>query len=238
MGILVTGALSCATRQERVGKSIQRSVEREHWSEADSLVGVMNDMNPDRGELYATWVRKKKFEAMRAEMEDALGGSARITTLEEGEAARLSEEGSAVDTSASSPHMGSGYRALGRALARSDGDVADDRINLGVLSIPPSTAGGPEGLRTQSEIEAVAAGTMNLLVSCFQRAIDEHGDVNGTVIIRFEVDTQGRVTDAGVLQSSLEIPSVEECLVVTVRSWELAPGVEQEMDWPFTFETR
>jgi len=238
VGILVCGSLSCASPQDRMGSRIQHAVEQERWADADSLVGELRVLSEERADLYSAWVRKKKFEAMRAEVEERLGDEVRVTTLDERERDRMSARAGEADTSGAGAHMGSGYRALGRALARTDGAVADERINLAVLQIPPADEARSQGLRTQSEIESVAAGAMNLLVACYRQGLDEHGSLNGTVVVRFTAGEDGRVRRAEVLQSSLDARSVEECLVISVRAWQLSPGPRQEIDWPFTFETQ
>lgn len=71
---------------------------------------------------------------------------------------------------------------------------------------------------------------------CYQQEMDKHPTLAGELSVRFRISGAGAVTEAAVMQSTLNSPSVERCVITSLRSW-VFPKARGEtvVNYPFAF---
>ena len=60
----------------------------------------------------------------------------------------------------------------------------------------------------------------NEVKSCYEAELAKNSNLQGRVVIEFTIDTTGTVTDSTVKSSTLDSPTVEECIAAAVLKWE------------------
>jgi len=60
-------------------------------------------------------------------------------------------------------------------------------------------------------------------------------DYGGMVVVRFSVTPEGEITDAAVVESTIQNPQVDSCLVRTVRTWKVPPNNGGAFEFPISF---
>ncbi len=71
--------------------------------------------------------------------------------------------------------------------------------------------------------------------TCFDRALRDNSELRGTVVVAFAVDNAGRVTRATTDRNTTGSESLASCLTSQVRSWEMPPAPEAEVEMAVPF---
>lgn len=98
----------------------------------------------------------------------------------------------------------------------------------------PRTTGFP---RSNPGVERAATESRDVIAACYSIGLADDPNLNGRVVVRFTVGTDGKVSSARVESSTIHDDNVEQCVLSTVRSWTFAAGSRsQTFDYPFIFE--
>jgi len=102
----------------------------------------------------------------------------------------------------------------------------------------PGEAPAIEGALEAPAIDDTIRPHMPSIVACYQRALADQPELAGKVVVGFVIDESGAVRDAGVDKSTLDAPSVRDCLVDVVETVTFPPpsGGNVRVAYPFVFE--
>ncbi|MED5370776.1 MAG: AgmX/PglI C-terminal domain-containing protein [Myxococcota bacterium] len=87
-------------------------------------------------------------------------------------------------------------------------------------------------------ISGVIQASMGPLADCYQQAVKTDPDLAGQVVVRFRIETDGRVTRQEVKESTLSSPPVEACLLEVVDGLQFPEPKGDGVVWvryPFSF---
>jgi TonB family protein len=112
-----------------------------------------------------------------------------------------------------------------------------------VLEFPVSVA-QPQNLReiprrlSERSIAKVFNRNQRQVQACFTKWLETEPGASGTVVVRFAVSGEGRVTGLGVVSSTVNSPVLERCVADRVRAWVFPESQEgrPESSYPFAFE--
>ncbi len=163
-----------------------------------------------------------------------------------------SHASSTPETSAEPPHealssqtkttnLGDGGDLQGARL----GDSLHSTTETKGPSGPPRTHGqsANEPGRSTADIQALVASHRDEARACYDKALAEHPGIEGTLDIKWVIDPQGNVVDAGVDTAKSDIlePTVGACVVQVITKIRFAPtakGYETRVHYPFKFAPR
>ncbi len=97
----------------------------------------------------------------------------------------------------------------------------------------------PPGL-DQSIIKKVIDSHMPAIRYCYNKELRKHAGLSGTVVTRFTVGKEGKVTEASIGRSTLNNKNVEQCMIEEIKGWvfpEPNKGVEVVVNYPFKFKS-
>jgi hypothetical protein len=72
---------------------------------------------------------------------------------------------------------------------------------------------------SKAEVSGVVRAHMASVKWCFERALTKNATLNGTVVMNWSVEPDGRVSEAIVASSTLNDSDVERCIVRQVAHW-------------------
>lgn len=78
------------------------------------------------------------------------------------------------------------------------------------------------------------------IMSCYEGALAKDPRLEGRVVVRFEINDQGKISKFENLRerSTLNEPKVIDCLSEAMKTWTFPkppPGITAEITFPFTF---
>jgi Ca-activated chloride channel family protein len=93
------------------------------------------------------------------------------------------------------------------------------------------------GSLDRTTISDVITRHLNQIRYCYQRALQKQPDIEGKVVITFEIDEDGKVKTAQVKSSTLGSPEVESCLVGRFLRMQFPDtGGNITVSYPFVFQ--
>jgi TonB family protein len=122
--------------------------------------------------------------------------------------------------------LGGGTGGTGRLGGKAEHAVQLVSENVQVLS------GLPKDL-----INAVVQRNRAQIRACYDAALQRNPNLRGKVTVAFTIDPNGRVTYAGVKESTIGDSGLENCIIARVKSWQFpkpeAPVVTEVSAYPF-----
>lgn len=73
--------------------------------------------------------------------------------------------------------------------------------------------------RTQKHIARVVNSHSRVIQDCYKQVLKHQPGLKGRMVVRIEVDTDGKVIHAEIVSSSLNNPKIEQCVLRRVRRW-------------------
>jgi outer membrane biosynthesis protein TonB len=72
---------------------------------------------------------------------------------------------------------------------------------------------------------------------CYQQELERRGDrsLTGKVTVKMRIGTDGKASRVEVLETTLNTPSVEQCIIQDIQGWSL-PELPNAVVWTWTFE--
>ncbi|HUP57463.1 MAG TPA: TonB family protein, partial [Bdellovibrionota bacterium] len=107
------------------------------------------------------------------------------------------------------------------------------------VSLDPSGSDVAEGL-TKDQVGAVIHRHMSEIRYCYEAAMIRSPDVEGKLAVKFVIGGAGSVKTAGVAQSSLGDPKLDDCVMQRLTRWKFPNprgGVDVAVNYPFVFKT-
>ena len=106
-------------------------------------------------------------------------------------------------------------------------------LSSGGGALPGSSAAEDEKLRELLRIFVAVKGEV---ASCYHTSLRWRPQLSGVLQVYFTMAADGRVSDAGIEEDSLDDPIVRHCVLRTLRAWRFpeASG-ESEFSIPFVF---
>jgi TonB family protein len=122
--------------------------------------------------------------------------------------------------------LGGGTGGTGRLGGKAEHAVQLVSENVQVLS------GLPKDL-----INAVVQRNRAQIRACYDAALQRNPNLRGKVTVAFTIDPNGRVTYAGVKESTIGDSGLENCIIARVKSWQFpkpeAPVITEVSAYPF-----
>lgn len=125
---------------------------------------------------------------------------------------------------------------------RSSGQSAYGAVGFGGKGSVAIEAGGAEaefvGTIDREAVRRVVRSKLMEIKSCYERALNMDKSLEGKVVIRFQIEEQGRVRVASTKSTTLNNRQVEECVATRIKNAifpEPPPGTVAEVDYPFVF---
>jgi TonB family protein len=151
-----------------------------------------------------------------------------------GEIGGLKTTGAPVQGSASGGKGGKGVRGSRSSSSGSIDDLIGDlgsastkdvsRRGSIVVAEEAAIEEGPGGAkssgRDREQIMAVVHSHSSAIQACYQRGLKRDPDLRGKIVVRFTINYLGKVTKVNVVNSTLNNPSVERCVVSRIRRWD------------------
>lgn len=103
----------------------------------------------------------------------------------------------------------------------------------------PQAAEQPHGALSKDAIRDVIRPRLNEVRVCYEQGLARRPTLAGRVDVRFVVAPSGAVQDSMLFRSSLGDPTVEACIVQTVRRWPFPPpegGGTVVITYPFILQ--
>jgi len=111
-------------------------------------------------------------------------------------------------------------------------DVAGETGILVVHVPAPSAQKTAASLGRPQEIDRQVRGAGKAIKACYADGLARRPDLEGTVLLKFEVSSDGRLAPVEVSSSTLDDESVESCLRAIVQKWRLPPGEPTTVIYP------
>ena len=105
------------------------------------------------------------------------------------------------------------------------------------VGISPS-GGTSDGSLTKEQIYKVVASHAAAIQFCFEKELQRFPHLSGKVTLSWRVELDGRVSNAGVANSSLGNPGTEGCMVRQLKTWVFPKpqGTVAQVTFPFLFK--
>lgn len=96
-----------------------------------------------------------------------------------------------------------------------------------------------QGALTSQEIDQVVTYRQGDVEGCYRTELARTPDLGGRLVLHFSIDASGRVTQARVESSTLNSPSLQECIVQRALRWRFpsAPTATPAVSMPFVLRT-
>jgi hypothetical protein len=77
----------------------------------------------------------------------------------------------------------------------------------------------------------------SVVARCYQQELERRGDRNlvGKVTLKMRLSAQGKASKVSVLQTTLNTPAVEKCIIEEIEGWSL-PELPNPIMWTWTFD--
>jgi outer membrane biosynthesis protein TonB len=124
---------------------------------------------------------------------------------------------------------GSGQSAYGESGLGGKGNVS---IDVG------GTEAGFVGTIDKEAVRRVIRSILNQIKSCYERQLRTKSDLEGKIVINFDIQEQGRVSKAVPKEASPEMRQVAECVAARIREQRFPDppkGSFASVDYPFVF---
>jgi TonB family protein len=109
----------------------------------------------------------------------------------------------------------------------------------GVKSVGKMSLGGmgATGFCQKSNIQSVVLQRAGAIRACYEAQLQIHEGLTGKITFRWTIDTEGRVSDANMTESSIGNSAVEQCVLRAIRNMRFAKpeGGICVVQWPFVF---
>jgi outer membrane biosynthesis protein TonB len=112
------------------------------------------------------------------------------------------------------------------------------------LAAGPSSSTDPDrgrpGALSKAEVYGVVKAHFMNVRACYERARAKNPTLNGTVVLAWSVEPDGRVSRARVAESTMNSMEVESCLVDEIAHWTFPKsfGKTPVARFPFVFKNR
>jgi TonB family protein len=96
---------------------------------------------------------------------------------------------------------------------------------------------GATGFCQKNNIQTVVMQRSGAIRACYEAQLQIHEALTGKITFRWTIDTEGRVSDASMTDSSIGNTAVEQCVLRTIRNMRFAKpeGGICVVQWPFVF---
>lgn len=111
--------------------------------------------------------------------------------------------------------------------------VAEVKVTAGAEGLE-----GDFGDLSKEQIQKVVLAHKNAVSYCYEKELQSDPGLKGTIVVNFRLDDTGTVTSSKTKSSTMNNPSVEDCVVRQVRKWKFPPGSEAVVNYPFVFASR
>jgi outer membrane biosynthesis protein TonB len=125
---------------------------------------------------------------------------------------------------------------------RGSGQAAYGGVGFGGKGNVSIDAGGTDadfvGTIDKEAVRRVIRSILSQIKSCYERQLRSNSNLEGKVIITFEIEEQGRVRIAKTKTSTLGDSNVESCVAMRIKEQrfpEPPPGTVAVVDYPFVF---
>jgi len=125
-------------------------------------------------------------------------------------------------------------------VGRSSGQSEYGKLGVGGKGTTNIELGGSgaefTGTVDREAVRRVIRNIYNQIKSCYDRSLRSHSDLEGKIVVHWEVSEQGRVTVARPKEASKDMRSVAECVagrIADQRFPEPPAGTMYEVDYPF-----
>ena len=109
----------------------------------------------------------------------------------------------------------------------------------GFVSLDTQEASVDEGL-TKEEVARVIHAHMNEIRYCYESAILKNSNLEGKLLVDFQIEAAGSVKKAGKKESSVSESGVSDCVIRRLVTWQFPKprgGVTVAISYPFLFKT-
>ena len=116
-------------------------------------------------------------------------------------------------------------------------------IVLSLAAVPSSSTSpdqGKAGALSKAEVYGVVKVHLMNVKACYERARAKNPTLNGTVVLAWNVEPDGRVSGARVVDTTMNSIEVESCLVGEIAHWTFpkSSGKTPVAKFPFVFKDR
>jgi TonB family protein len=73
--------------------------------------------------------------------------------------------------------------------------------------------------RTQKHIAEVVTSHSRVIQDCYKQVLKHQPGLKGRLLVRIEIDTEGKVVHAELVDSSINNPKIEQCVLNRIRRW-------------------
>lgn len=104
--------------------------------------------------------------------------------------------------------------------------------------IPGGAEEAFDGTIDREAIRRVILNNLRQVKSCYERGLNKNPGLDGKIVIEFNIGAGGRVTQAGVKNTTVNNSEVEQCVVSRLRTWRFPdPPADREavVVYPFVF---
>lgn len=84
---------------------------------------------------------------------------------------------------------------------------------------PGSAPASAQGKLEKVEIQRVIRLHINEVKRCYETQLAKNPKLSGKVMVRFVIDTDGKVTDSSIAETTLHDSLAEGCIAGAVRTW-------------------
>jgi len=77
--------------------------------------------------------------------------------------------------------------------------------------------------RSGQEVVRVVQSHTRALQDCYKQELRYNSGISGKIVVRFTIDSDGTVTSASVITSTLNSPRMEECIINRIKRWRNFP---------------
>jgi len=109
--------------------------------------------------------------------------------------------------------------------------------STGASAIPLGTEANVAKGLDRDQIAAVINRNQGQVRFCYEQGLQSDPALNGRVAVDFTIGGNGMVKEAGVGSSTLKAKTVEDCIVMRLKSWKFPlpdGGVDVKVSYPFT----
>ena len=96
----------------------------------------------------------------------------------------------------------------------------------------------PKGALSKEAVNQVLKGRVDAIKYCYEKQLQQHPTLAGTVEIGWTIEKDGQVTGTHVVRSTVNDKAVEGCIARQVAQWRFPAGSERTVvgRYPFTFQ--
>lgn len=80
--------------------------------------------------------------------------------------------------------------------------------------------------RSAQDVMRVVQSHTRALQDCYKQELRYDTTISGKIVVRFTIDTDGNVTSASIISSTLNSPRMEECIINRIKRWRNFPSCD------------